>query len=329
MYDYNLKKPDYAIISNNQNPEYTKLFPYIQKRWNQLGIKTVLVSCHEDNDYLPLNTYIEDDFGNITFKVKVNSPGQHEVLHRYFRIMMSRFYVAAVLPQLQDKLLVISDGDLFPINQRYILQPSCNVDIEEVCVKRNGIVTTNQYPNGKSLATYVYGKGSTFTRLFDIHPTELKAFAKYRIQDGRFNDHDLGYGSFLSTCSDLAWRMARIYANDEHILNYFLDTFNGEVYKCKNRKWLEQVQEMNNLYDYQIDMLKTPFDLCPFIEFHNMRSSTMTEDRWNKLFGLLEEFDKYPITPNNYYYESIDHPWTDTIISKDGELILSQDNYED
>jgi hypothetical protein len=53
-----------------------------------------------------------------------------------------------------------------------------------------------------------------------------------------------------------------------------------------------------------------------------MRASTMTEERWNKLFKLLEGYDKYDITPNNWFFESIENPWRDTLITKNGELLI-------
>lgn len=297
-------KIDYAVISNNRNPEYTKLFPYIQKRWNQLGIKTILVDVMGIDDTLATDpckaSGIKDHFGNIAYPIHL--PTAPKILDRWFEIMISRFWIATH-ECFRDSVLVISDGDLFPINKKYIYQPSYKIDMYDTVNRRNCLVTTNQYPNGQSLATYTYGLGSTFNNV--INCQSLKDLYKL--------------------AESLCYKKAKFYANDEHIMNYIYDTWIGRVCKIQNRKWLGMVQEMNNLYDYQIDLLNSWQDLCPFIEFHNMRASTMTEERWNKLFKLLEGFDKYNITPNNWFFESIIDPWTDTIITKNGELILGDE----
>lgn len=308
-----LKYIDYAIISNDQNPEYVNLFPYIRKRWNQLGIKTIYVDVkiRTELEYDQFGTisirHRNDKFGNIVLKLEI--PKSPRILHRYFDVMIARFYVAT-LEEFRTNRIIIADGDLFPINKKYIYQPSFTRDMED-CIGYNNmksLITTNMYADGTPLATYMYGYGEAFYTMMG-YPKSIEDVYRY--------------------AESLAWKYAKIYANDEHIINMMIKHAVPDIalFQIANRKWVEQSQEMNNLYDYQLDLLQGWQDLCPFLEFHNMRASTMTEERWEKLFSLLEEYDKYDITPNNWFYETINNPWRDTIITKEGYLILG-DEYE-
>lgn len=307
---YNELKIDYAIISNNQNPEYKDIFPYIQKRWNQLGIKTIYIDCFESS---PVETFIDirnKDNGNIEIRYDYPSLGHDRLLDRWFEIMIARFYIAAKLEFLRDKVLVISDGDLLPINRKAVFCPSIQLSGGNFSniINDGGIVTTCMYPFGESLATYTYGLGETFHKLLPF----LSIYDLYK------------------DAETFVHKSARMYCNDEYYMNHrYRITSEVTLYALRNRKWIEGMQQMNNLYYYQIPLLMSWVDLCPFVEFHGMRKSVMDNYMWDRLFKLLEEYDKYDITPNNYFYESIktEDLWRDTMITKQG-LLIPGDEYD-
>lgn len=293
----------YAIIANDQNPEYKDLFPRIKKRWNQLGIKTVYIDCYKTNDSGYSRT--EDRNGNITFTLHVPIDMIPRVLFRWDWVMLARYFFAAQ-PGFDNDIMIISDGDLYPINKQYIFRPS--IKLPESWMETtlsDSLVSTCMYPEGYPLATYTYGTGKVFR----------KVIKKYEF-----------YTDFLDYCAEMCWKHSNMYASDEHIVWWLAKEHKFLKWEVlSNRKWIEAVQEMNNLYDYMIPKLRSWRDLCPFIEFHNMRASTMTNRLWNKLEKLLKEFDEMEITPNNYFYEMIDKPWRDTRITRQGELILGDE----
>lgn len=289
-------KIDYAVISNDQNPEYKNLFPYIQKRWNQMGIKTIYLDCHINEGvgslFEPLFVGETDKFGNITFNVTL---GDHpdKVLWKHFRTTILRFwFVNKFGDAYNDIVLIMSDGDLFPINKQYIYKPSVMIDMDKSLMS-NHLVTTNHYIDHNFLATYTYGTGVAFKKLLPFTT---------------FND-------LIYDATNVAWKNGWMYLMEEQYLNYMVNMKHMVVVdKVLNRIEKEMVHEMNNLYEFQIDYLNRWQDLCPFIEFHNMRASTMTKEKWNKLFKLLAEYDMFEITPPNYYYELIPEPWKDDVI---------------
>jgi hypothetical protein len=163
------------------------------------------------------------------------------------------------------------------------------------------------YPNGNALATYTYGLGRSFKQL------------RYKYD---------GFMDLVKSAEDYAWSKGRMYMMEEEFLNHLYDNYPGMI-KLDNRKWVEMCQEMNNLYYYQIELLQSWQDLCPFIEFHGMRTSLMTDEMWHKFFTLLEEYDEYDVTPPNWFWRTIHKQdrWRDTMITKEGGLILG-DEYE-
>jgi hypothetical protein len=297
----------YAIIANDQNPEYKDLFPRIKKRWNQIGIKTVYIDCHKTTNSSGFSR-TEDRKGNITYTLHVSENLIPRVLFRWDWVMLARYFIAAQIG-FEDDILIISDGDLYPINKQYIYRPSITLpDSWMKTVLSKSLVSTCMYPEGYPLATFTYGYGKIFQKLANLKVNS--------------------YISYLDNCAEQCWKHSNMYASDEHI-EWWLSQENKVNWRIlTNRKWIEAVQEMNNLYDYMIPKLRSWRDLSPFIEFHNMRASTMTNKLWNKLEKLLKEFDEMEITPNNYFYEMIDKPWRDTRITRQGELILG-DEYDE
>lgn len=309
-------KIDYAIISNNQNVEYTGLFPYIRDRWNSLGIKTIYINCFEDESITDLkDTDLEpvpDEKGNLHIDYPYKPLGKDRLLDKWFEIMISRFWVAG-LDQFLNKTLVISDGDLYPINRLAVTCPSVILDHNKFksYIDNGYLVTTCLYPFGDSLATYTYGKGSTFSKVLPYaRISEVYKDAEQYVRS-----------------------TARMYANDEYYINHKYRQASDKlaisgVIQLRNRLWREGFQQMNNLYHYQIPLLKTWEDLCPFVELHGMRLSDMRGKHWSHLLSLLEEYDKHQITPPNYFYESIKREdlWKDTIITKQG-LLIPGDEY--
>lgn len=285
------------ITSNNQNLGYINLFPWIKKRWDQLGIKSIYVSCSDTDKF-----YHPEDTEVIEFKISNNTP---LLLDKHFEETMSRFWIASTLQT--DETVVISDGDLMPINKKYIYKPGYNIDIESM-TKLGNLVSTNIYPTGDILATYIYGKPRYFKELL-------------------FPEFDT-FEEVLEDANELAYNTGTMFLKEEKYLNRKLKQlgyWESRIVRTDNRNWTEKCQEMNNLYQYQIDLLKTPGDLAPFIEFHGMRSQYMTVNRWTKLFDLLSEFDKLDITPNNYFWSTVKDKWKDTIITKDGYVVLGDE----
>lgn len=326
-----LDKIDYAIISENHNPEYLLCYPKIKERWNQLGIKCILVKIdiatedpNKSSPYMEqnidgkwkgptgsvneVNLKRTDDFGNIVVSLRVNFP-LPKVLHRWFGFTIARFWIAAH-NELSDKILVISDGDLIPINKKYIYQLAYRFPLCELICRNRVLVCSNMYAEGNFPATFTYGLGSTFKKLF----SEC--------------DDKLSFDDLIKFAEDRAWYLSKMYLTEEQLMNYLYKKYDNICKWAGNRMYTEHGQDMNNLYDHQIDLLNCPQDLAPFVEFHSFSTTSMSiNNRWDRLFHLLSEYDKMDITPNCWFYNTVIYKWRDTKVTKNGLVILG-DEYD-
>lgn len=301
-----LNKIDYAIISVDDNPEYADCISNVQNRWNQLGIGTIVLKVHKGrHNVWRRDIILTPNTLNHEIHLYCNDLNPR-VLHKYFVTTIVRFWFASH-PMLLDKVLVISDADLIPINKRYIFQPAYKFPMNQL-LSDGKLVCTNQYAEGDFPSTFTYGLGSTWKSLFDF---------------------DSSLQSVIDKAEEYAWESHTMYLREEQYMNHLYREHDNICIGVGNRFYREGVQEMNNLYDHQIDFLNSPTDLAPFVELHSFSATSMSKNnRWYKLFRLLEDYDKLDICPNCWFWNTLPDPWRDTVVTKNGLVILG-DEYDD
>jgi len=215
-------KVDYVVIASDDNPMYLDFYPIVAKRWNDIGIKTIMIHItNEDSE-------IENEYG-IYRKVKtignINSGLQSQI---------SRLYASVLYPEYN---LLMSDIDMLPINTDYYINGAEPIKEEDIY-----IYTGQPYGHVPYYPMcYILGKGSVLSEALDIKDMSFEKYVYmiYDIYHGVWDsDENFMYDRFnkwnkfkdniiINNTRDLSHRIDRYqwsYTEDKLKSGYYIDS---------------------------------------------------------------------------------------------------------
>lgn len=104
-------KINYSIVSFDEGSPYSELWPFVSKCWKEVCGTTAIAFQLSDKD----SEISESEFGLIK-NVKIESD-----FHLSLQAQLLRIYAFKFLKGQEDKICIISDADMLPINKQFFL----------------------------------------------------------------------------------------------------------------------------------------------------------------------------------------------------------------
>ena len=121
---------DIVLVSTNDDPRYNEFWPMIRDRWISLGVKPICIQVSNKWD----NDHIDDHIDYAFLNLKIPQNLNNRISGRIAAI--SRLYA---VKWFSDKICMISDIDLYPLNKDYY-------DLISKRLNHNNVVISNYMP---------------------------------------------------------------------------------------------------------------------------------------------------------------------------------------
>jgi len=110
---------DYVVISADDNPMYLDFYPIVAKRWNEIGIKVIMLHLSSE-DSEEVNEY------GIYRKIKKN-----DNISSGLQSQVARLYASVLYPEYN---LLMSDIDMLPVNKDYFIDGASDINLDEIFI---------------------------------------------------------------------------------------------------------------------------------------------------------------------------------------------------